>query len=293
MNWKRNHFNLLDCFRGCLLFCFLLWTPSVPADETPPRTDGKEENGVILDKTDFVERAEIARNLFSCMTPDDCPLVQHLGILPALQDEFAGFWSDSPLEFLQGVWTVPLRLEQDADTSETVVRNAEGRELWRQFTDFSRKDAGNVLLLCNLATADSWPRRDAFAPDADMGQTPSPPSRTVPPQTNAPSALRFSAIEEPTNNCFRLSFAWDCDGSVEIFAKGVVCTSWVETLVWTNEENFVVTNDTTRWNVVQNFQGSADVWERRGLAAVSAGTGEFVDSHVRIEKAGVYVERDP
>ena len=215
---------------------------------------------------DLAERTEIRRNRFARMTP---------GGEPALQE--AGWqWfeeADFPEDFLGrlagvrelGVWTWPLRAELDPVSLETVFRNAAGEEAGRVRTDFAKAESARMALWVPLVEAEDA-RDFACLEELSAGgrQGVSEGGRG---EGGGTTNLAFTAIHG-TNGAVVLSLT-NATGTVELFEYSLVYEPHVVTNVWTNDENFVVTNVSTVWsNTSPNLCGFTNDW--RLLARVEA-----------------------
>jgi len=240
---------------------------------------------VVLGEEDLADRAEILRNRYRRMTPGDAPLVQDVGTWPAAWEEFSPIWDGAAAERDLGTWTVPVEAERDG--ADTVLRDGAGVELWRGQTDFSKDGTEGGVLTGALVAEEDWPLHRAAQEEWARRQTAIQGPRGEGGGTNA---LRFTAASLETDGSVRLSFAWEENGNVEVFARAMNYTSWVETVVWTNDENEVATNDFTHWRQVagEEFRGTADTWQLRGVVAVSNGVGEFVETGLTNELERVW-----
>lgn len=230
---------------------------------------------VVLGEVDLAERAEILRNRFRRMTPGGFPLVQDVGAWPAAWEEFGAHWISAPAMRDLATWLVPVSMAQENGC--TVLRDADGTELWRGATDFSKDDSATVTLTGSLVDEADWPLYEAAKAEiATLLDAASPKGGRGGVFTNG---LRFTNMWTETNGDYRLEFAWEEDGDVEVFCRAMHTTSWVETVVWTNDENEVVTNDFTRWRQLDTFHGIPDAWELVGVVAVTNGGGSFTDTN--------------
>ena len=255
---------------------------------------------VVLGEEDLADRAEILRNQYRRMTPGDAPLAQDVGTWPAAWEEFSPVWDGAAAERDLGTWTVPVEVERDG--SDTVLRDGNGVELWRGRTDFSKDGTEGVVLTGTLVAEEDWPlyraargeiarRLAASRKDEGGGMRGTNSAWT--------NGLRFTNAWEETNGNLHFEFAWETYGAVQVFCRAMPSTSWVETVVWTNDENEVVTNDFTQWRQTEEFNGTSDTWDLLGVSAVSNGVGEFTDSgfpehlgRVRFYAAAGWVDTD-
>ena len=238
---------------------------------------------VVLGEVDLAERAEILRNQFRRMTPGEGPLVQDVGTWPAAWDEFGHSWDAAPAERDLATWLVPFSVERTG--SATIIRDADGAVLWYGQTDFAKDESEAVTLIGALMDESDWALWDAARDEIERRQAES--FRPVFPGmrgTNGPimNGLHFTDISVDTNGDYRLDFAWETDGDVQVFCRAMHTTSWVETVVFTNDENQVVTNDFTHWRNVEGerFRGTPDTWALSGVLTVTNGGGSFTDTNI-------------
>ncbi|MBR6022820.1 MAG: hypothetical protein IK066_10455 [Kiritimatiellae bacterium] len=233
-------------------------------------------DAVVLGEVDLAERMEIMRNQYRRMTPGKVPLVQDVGSWPAAWEEFGPAWNSSPATRDFATWLVPMATDRDG--GETVLRDGHGTELWRGTTDFSKEESANVTLTGALIDEEDWPLWVA-AREEIASRLEAPLHVRCGLYTNG---LRFTNIWAATNGDFRLDFAWESNGEVQVFCRAMHTTSWVETVVWTNDENEIVTNDFPHWRQVDGeaFHGTADTWELRGVSTVTNGGGSFTDTNI-------------
>ena len=250
---------------------------------------------VFLGDLDLAERLEIWRNQYRRMTPGDAPLVQDVGIWPAAWEEFSSVWDTAPAERDLATWLVPFYA--DRMCTATVLRDANGTALWSGATDFAKDGSANVTLTGALVDELDWPlytaaqdeiarRFEAMAPQGNRGG----------PYTNG---LRFTNVWVATNGDYHFDFGWDSNGEVQVFCRAMHTTSWVETVVYTNDENQVVTNDFSHWRELDKFKGRPDAWEVLGVLTVTNGGGSFTDTNlvpdydkVRFYTAAKYADSD-
>ena len=255
--------------------------PSVRAQET----EGFD-TGVVLGEEDLAERAEIARNTFRRITPGNEPLVQDVGTWPALWEAFGANWATAAVGREYGAWVVPIQVAQE--NGATVIRDADGRELWRGATDFAKEESASVTLTGGLVAeeewdgyegvrdfANVWQNQGIFAKHWQNGMV----GRAVP--ASRTNGLRFTSIEAGTNGSVALSLAWEEDGDADIFVCAVPHDPGVRVFTWTNDENQVVTVTNTVWTMAgPNLSGFDNDWEWRGTATVTNGEGLFVDTGI-------------
>lgn len=248
----------------------------------------ESDDAVVLGEEDLAERAEIVRNRYRRMTPGDGPLVQDVGTWPAAWEEFGADWERAPADRELGTWVVPMEVTKEGP--DTVVLDGIGVELWRGTTDFAKDGTEDVTLTGCLVDEDEWPLYKAATEELASLQSILPRMRDGGAGGGETNGLRFTHATMETNGGARLSFAWEEDGNVEVFARAMNYTSWVETVVWTNDENEVVTNDFTHWCQVpgEAFRGRPDTWTLRDVVAVSNGVGEFVETALTNEEERVW-----
>ncbi len=250
---------------------------SATGDADEPAGDSADV--VFLGDLDLAERLEIWRNQYRRMTPGDAPLVQDVGTWPAAWEEFSSVWDTAPAERDLATWLVPFSAERAGNT--TVIRDANGTVLWSGTTDFAKDESGNVTLTGDLVDETDCPLYDDAQWEVMRRVGEGHAMRGGIRGTNGPitNGLRFTNVWMETNGDFRMDFAWEEDGDVEVFCRAMHTTSWVETVVWTNDENEVVTNDFTRWRQLDTFHGIPDAWELVGVVAVTNGGGSFTDTN--------------
>ena len=255
--------------------------PSVRAQET----EGFD-TGVVLGEEDLAERAEIARNTFRRITPGNEPLVQDVGTWPALWEAFGANWATAAVGREYGAWVVPIQVAQE--NGATVIRDADGRELWRGATDFAKEESASVTLTGGLVAeadwdgyegvrnfANVWQNGGIFAEHWQNGGV----GRAVP--ASRTNGLRFTSIEAGTNGTVALSLAWEEDGDADIFVYAVPHDPGERVFTWTNDENQVVTVTNAVWTMAgPNFSGFDNDWEWRGTATVTNGEGLFIDTGI-------------
>lgn len=236
---------------------------------------------VVLGEVDLAERAEILRNQFRRMTPGEGPLVQDVGAWPAAWDEFGPSWDAAPAERDLATWLVPFI--SDRAGALTILRDASGNSLWHGTTDFAKDASTNVILTGTLVDENEWTlykaardevcRRAAVTRDSPQGGLRS--SNDI--YTNG---LRFTNIWMETNGDCRMDFAWEANGDIQVFCRAMHTETWTNYgVVWTNDENEVVTNDITNWRQLDTFGGTPDFWDLLGVATISNGSGSFTDTN--------------
>ena len=242
------------------------------ADETGDGIGG----AVVLGEEDFAERLEILRNQYRRMTPGNGELVQDARAWPAAWEEFSPRWDTAPATRDLATWVVPIVAEREGWA--TVLRDGNGAELWRGTTDFAKEESTNVVLTGTLVSEEDWAlwkaareeisaRLEAASPTGGRGG-------------GYASGLRFTNAWADTNGDLCFDFAWETNGEVQVFCRAMHYEATTNTVVWTNDENEVVTNDVVDWHQVEGecFNGTPDTWELLGVATVTNGSGSFVDS---------------
>ena len=242
--------------------------------DTAPADDA--DDGVVLGEVDLAEQAEIWRNQYRRMTPGDEPLVQDVGKLPAAWEEFSSAWDSAPAVRDLATWLVPFSAERVG--SVTILRDSNGTVLWSGTTDFAKPDSADVTLTGALVDELDWPLYKAAQEEIATRLEAAYPMRGGP-YTNG---LRFTNAWVATNGDYHFDFAWESNGEVQVFCRAMHTTSWVETVVFTNDENEVVTNDFTHWRNVdgERFRGSPDTWDLLGVLTVTNGGGSFTDTNI-------------
>lgn len=231
---------------------------------------------VVLGEEDFAERLEILRNQYRRMTPGDGELVQEVGAWPAAWEEFSPRWDTALATRDLATWVVPI--VADREGGATVLRDGNGAELWRGTTDFTKEESTNVVLTGALVPEEEWALWKAAKDEiATRLEAASPTEGRGGGFTNG---LRFTNAWADTNGDFCFDFAWETNGEVQVFCRAMHYEATTNTVVWTNDENEVVTNDVVDWHQVEGerFNGTPDTWELLGMATVTNGSGSFADS---------------
>lgn len=216
---------------------------------------------------DLAERTEISRNQYARMTPGEGPALQEAG-WQWFED------ADFPTGFLGrlagvrelGVWTWPLLAELDPVSMETVFLNAEGEEAGRILTDFAKAESARLAIRVPLVAEEDvqdFAYRESLV--ADWGRDIGANERGA--KSGGTTNLTFTAIYA-TNRAVVVSLT-NATGTVELFEYSMVHEPHIVTTVWTNDENFVVTNVCTVWsNTSPSLCGFTNDW--RFLARVEA-----------------------
>ena len=221
---------------------------------------------------DLAERTEIRRNQFARMTPGEEPCLQEVGwqwfedadFEPAFLERLVGVRE-------LGLWTWPLRAELDPVSLETVFLNADGAEAGRERTDFAKAESARMSLRVPLVAeedAQDFAYREERVADAERetaaGETPRLGGGTT---TN----LAFTSIVA-TNGLVVVSLT-NATGTVELFEYTMVHVPCIVTNVWTNDENFIVTNVATVWsNTSPSLCGFTNGWRILGRAGADPDT---------------------
>ena len=262
-------------------------------------------DNVFLGEQDLAERMEIWRNQFRRMTPGDMPLVQDVGTWPAAWEEFSHAWGVAPAERDLATWLVPVTAARSG--ALTVLRDANGTVLWSGATDFAKDESASVTLTGSLVDEEKWPLYEAAREEVERryAEAFSPVYPGGMRGTNGPytNGLRFTGISVDTNGDYRLDFAWETNGDVQVFCRAMHYECWTNFgVVSTNDENQVVTNDVVNWRQVpgEKFMGIPDYWESLGVTTVTNGEGSFTDTNhanplfdrVRFYAAAQYADSD-
>lgn len=221
---------------------------------------------------DLAERTEIRRNQFARMTPGEEPCLQEVGwqwfedadFEPAFLERLVGVRE-------LGLWTWPLRAELDPVSLETVFLNADGAEAGRERTDFAKAESARMSLRVPLVAeedAQDFAYREERVADAERetaaGETPRLGG-------GATTNLAFTSIVA-TNGLVVVSLT-NATGTVELFEYTMVHVPCIVTNVWTNDENFVVTNVATVWsNTSPSLCGFTNGWRILGRAGADPDT---------------------
>lgn len=239
---------------------------------------------VVLGEVDLAERAEILRNQFRRMTPGEGPLVQDVGAWPAAWDEFGPSWDAAPAERDLATWLVPFI--SDRAGALMILRDANGTVLWNGATDFAKDESASVTLTGSLVDEEEWPLYEAAWEEVERryAEAFSPVYPSGMRGTNGPytNGLRFTDISVDTNGDYRLDFACETNGDVQVFCRAMHYESWTNFgVVWTNDENEVITNDVVNWAQVpgERFNGTSDTWDLLGVATVTNGIGSITDTN--------------
>lgn len=278
-----------------VVFAAVVGVAIAPATSDADEPADNTADVVFLGDLDLAERLEIWRNQYRRMMPGDAPLIQDVGTWPAAWEEFSSVWDTAPAERDLATWLVPFYA--DRMCTATVLRDANGTALWSGATDFAKDGSANVTLTGALVDEQDWPlytaaqneisrRFEAMASQGNRGG----------PYTNG---LRFTNVWVATNGDYHFGFGWESNGEVQVFCRAMHTTSWVETVVYTNDENQVVTNDFSHWRELDKFKGRPDSWEVLGVLTVTNGGGSFTDTNlmpdydkVRFYTAAKYADSD-
>ena len=238
---------------------------------------------VVVGEVDLAERAEILRNHFRRMTPGDFPIVQDVGTWPAAWEEFDPVWDSAPATRDLATWLVPFSVERIG--LATIIRDANGTLLWNGTTDFAKDESEDVTLTGALMDESDWALWEAARAEIERrlsdgdglrdGEGGGDPSNGV-------FGLRFTNMWVDTNEDYHFDFAWESNGEVQVFCRAMHYECWTNYgVVWTNDENEVVTNDVVHWNQVpgERFNGTSDTWNLIGVATVTNGSGSITDTN--------------
>lgn len=243
---------------------------------------------VVLGEVDLAERAEILRNRFRRMTPDDFPLVQDVGTWPSAWEEFGRAWDASPAEGDLATWLVPFAAERMG--ALTVLRDADGNVLWSGATDFAKEESANVTLTGWLVSEDDWPLYQAArAALARSLKVQTPHLRNG---GGALTGLRFVSVAADFTNTppeFRVGLVWTNSGTVDMFVYGLLHVAETNEVTYTNDENAVVTVTNVSWHSVEpSLSGFDNAWTWAGtLALTNSETNVFVDTSFTEDRAKV------
>ena len=263
----------------CLLFAVILGVAAALATGGADDAAGADDM-VVLGELDFAERLEIWRNQYRRMTPGDIPLVQDVGTWPAAWELFSSRWTAAPAERDLATWLVPVVSERSGTV--TVLRDADGNALWSGATDFAKEGSESVTLTGALVSEEDWALWEAARAEIDrrLGLA---REETIPMRgTNGPytNGLRFTNIWVETNGDVGLHLAWDSNSEVQVFCRAMHTETWTNTVIYTNDENEVVTNDFTQWRQLDTFRGRPDAWEALGVVTVTNGGASFIDTNI-------------
>lgn len=134
-----------------------------------------------------------------------------------------------------------------------------------------------MTLMGTLVDESDWPLYVAVREEvATRLEAASPMGDRSGPYTNG---LRFTNIWVETNGDFHLDLAWETNGVVEVFCRAMHTETWTNHVVWTNDENMVVTNDFVRWRQLDTYHGIPDNWTLLGTTTITNGSGSFTDTN--------------
>lgn len=222
---------------------------------------------------DLAERTEILRNQFARMTPGEDAVVQEADWQWFEDADFAPAFLERLVGVRElGLWTWPLRAELEPGSLETVFLNADGDEAGRVWTDFAKAESARMSLRVPLVAAEDVQdfayREELFAGGGRRVKASGEMPRLV---GGATTNLAFTSIIT-TNRAAVLSLT-NATGTVELFAYTMVHVPYVVTNVWTNDENFVVTNVATVWsNTSPSLCGFTNDWRILGRVEADSAT---------------------
>jgi hypothetical protein len=229
----------------------------------------------ILDIQDLAEGAEIQRRMFNRITPPGLSWVQPM--FPPIAPFDAQYFDEQFLAGLLGedknsVAIYPLSLIQDPQTCETLIYNAEGELIaaipadrgsrqWPEDAAPSRV----ILQLDLLPTEDVEPylytERRIEESLARHNAPRSAKSGGAATRGLEAGEFGFADMKSLTNGNILLTVTNGAD-VVEVFAYTVWHTSSVSVVVWTNENDEVITSTNIHWHQVSPaFNGLESAWE--------------------------------
>ena len=241
------------------------------------------DDALILGEIDLAERAEFLRNRFRRMTPGNDPLVQDVGIWPAAWEEFGLAWDSAPAMRDLATWLVPVTAERSG--ALTVLRDANGTVLWSGATGFAKEESEDVTLTGALMDESDWGLWKAARGEIERRLSAGGGLRDGEGGGDSPnvtSGLRFTNIWVDTNGDYQLDFTWESNAEVQVFCRAMHYECWTNFgVVWTNDENEVLTNDVVNWRQVagERFNGTPDTWDLLGAATMTNGSGSITDTN--------------
>ncbi len=249
----------------------------------------------VFDIQDLAEGVEIQRRRFNRMTPPGFSWVQPMfpSVVPFDADNFDEKFLDELLgEDKNSVAIYPLSLTQDPKTRETLVFNAEGKQIATIPADrVSREwpedaDPARVTLLLDLLPAEdvepylyTESRIEESLLQRDITRRVTP-GRAIARSLGA-GEFGICGIRETTNGTMLITVTNGLDAA-EVYAYTVAHTSSVVVATWTNEYDEVITSTNVIWHPVSPpFNGIQSDWASRATnLALTGGTGVWEDTNI-------------
>lgn len=225
-----------------------------------------------LSLEDLAEGVEIQRNQFARMTPGEDAALQEVGWQWFDDADFAPAFLERLVGVRElGLWTWPLRAELEPISLETVFRNAAGEEVGRVGTDFAKAESARMALRVPLVAAEDVPDF-AYQEERFVGAEREAAAGGIHRSGDGGTTnLAFTSIFT-TNRAVVLTLT-NATGTVELFQYSMVHEPHVVTNVWTNDENFVVTNVATVWsNTSPSLCGFTNDWRILGRVEADSAT---------------------
>ena len=249
----------------------------------------------VLDIQDLAEGAEIQRRMFNRITPPGLSWIQPM--FPPVAPFDAQYFDEQFLAGLLGedknsVAIYPLSLIQDPQTRETLIYNAEGELIaaipadrgsrqWPEDADPSR-----VILQLDLLPAEDvepylYTERRIEESLARHNASRSAKSGGAATRGLEAGEFGFADMQILSNGNVQLTVTNGADVA-EIFAYTVWHTSSVSVVVWTNENDEVITSTNIHWHQVSPaFNGLESAWECLTTNLVlTNGVGIYEDANI-------------
>ncbi len=249
----------------------------------------------VFDIQDLAEGAEIQRRRFNRMTPPGFSWVQPMfpSVVPFVAENFDEQFLDELLgEDKNSVAIYPLSLTQDPKTRETLVFNAEGKQIATIPADrISRvwpedADPARVTLLLDLLPAEdvepflyTESRIEESLSQRDITRQVTP-GRAIARSLGA-GEFGICGIRKTTNGTMLITVTNGLDAA-EVYAYTVAHTSSVVVATWTNEYDEVITSTNILWHPVSPpFNGIQCAWSCGTTnLALSNGVGTWEDTTI-------------
>ena len=267
--------------------------------EKPAAVDAEQYADFIENEVfniqDLAEGAEIQRRRFNRMTPPGFSWVQPMfpSVVPFVAENFdEKFLGELLGEDKSSVAIYPLSLMQDPKTRETLVFNAEGKQIATIPADrVSREwpenaDPARVTLLLDLLPAEDVEPflytesriEESLSQREIAGRVTS--GRAIARSLGA-GEFGICGIRKTTNGTMLITVTNGLDAA-EVYAYTVAHTSSVVVATWTNEYDEVITSTNVIWHPVSPpFDGIQSDWANRATNLVlTGGTGVWEDTNI-------------
>ena len=248
----------------------------------------------IFDIQDLAEGAEIQRRRFNRMTPPGFSWVQPMfpSVVPFDAENFdEKFLGELLGEDKNSVAIYPLSLTQDPKTRETLVFNAEGKQIATIPADKTVRywpedaDPARVTLLLDLLPAeDVEPYLYTESRIADYAETltaKATKSSGMVLRSLGASEFGIAGVQRLTNGSMRITVTNGAD-TAEVYAYTVWHTSTITTNEWVDEYGVTNISTNTLWTPVSSpFNGIESEWECLTTnLALSGGVGVYEDANI-------------